>query len=55
MRKMRIWISRICLILMALTTTVAVAQEDVPLVKTTHIYKDTLGLDYYTIRTQETA
>lgn len=53
MRKMRIWISRICLILMALTTTVAVAQEDVPLVKTTHIYKDTLGLDYYTIRTGE--
>ena len=38
---------------MALTTTVAVAQEDAAILKTTHVYKDTLGLDYYTIQTGE--
>jgi len=55
MIKMRIWISRICLILLALTINVARAQEEMPLLKTTHIYKDTLGLDYYTVETKEAA
>ena len=51
---MRIWLSRICFILMVLTTTVAWAQEDAAILKTTHVYKVTLGLDYYRIKTGET-
>lgn len=30
------------------------SQEETPVLKTTHIYKDTLGLDYYTIKTRNT-
>ena len=31
------------------------AQEEIPVLKTTHIYKDTLGLDYYTAKAEEAA
>lgn len=42
------------LLFLMLLTVSAWAQDVAPILKTTHIYKDTLGLDYYTIKTQDT-
>ncbi len=48
-RRIRTW-----LLLLVLGSSCAWAQEEALIVKTSHIYKDTLGLDYYTIKTRNT-
>ena len=50
----RFWLFRSWIFVLLLATAGTWAQEAKPILKTTYVYKDTLGLDYYTIKTQDT-